>query len=424
MKSILRERNLELLILFFFVFGSIFPTLRILTIGGQTSGNLREYIFSVIPELISVLVLSFSGILFYKNKHVIKLLPFDWILICFALTNVLLGFYIAKDVLMSMYGFRMSYFPIIFYFIFRFGDKELLINIIHKTIIWFFIIGIIGLILYFGFYEQMIWMLKKTNPLVQEYFIVRMTSIFWSPVLFSTIMVTTFTYFYYKFLESPLWYYYLILGLSWSCILLSVTRGGFVVISFGFIFITIIQKKWKLSAQIFLLLIAIFIIIGYYISTPLTFLYWILRSVSDTVGMKEGITRVDLWLKAIENFKTHPFGFGLGKAGHVAARFYKDSKDNIAIYSTDGWYLKLANETGIWGLLSYFFLAIYFFAICIKSKFIKFTENRFVWLFALFMMVNIQNIVSNVLDFYLFSFFYWGVIGLIINILYSKIKKA
>ena len=325
MKLILQEKKIVIVVLLFFIFASLFPTLRVLTIGSQTSVNIGEYTYSVLPEFFSILVILFSIFILYRKKVEIKLKAFDWVVIGFALSNVILGSLLAKDWLMSMYGIRMTYFPILFYFIFRVGNIKLMLRIIHQIFIWFFIVGIIGIILYFGFYNQMIIMIKKTNPIITEYFIVRMTSIFWTPVVFSTFMGATFVYFYHLFLKSPKKYYFFILGLIWCCIILSVSRGALASLLVGFVSLSIIHKKWKPALQIFVLLIVIFLILGYYISSPYVLSSWIIKSASETVELKEGVSRVDLWIKAFENFKTHPFGLGLGKAGHVAARFYKES---------------------------------------------------------------------------------------------------
>ncbi|MFZ4399439.1 MAG: O-antigen ligase family protein [Bacteroidales bacterium] len=422
MKLIITEKNFKKIILFFFVFATLFPTIRIITIGSQTSQNFGEYIFSVLPEILSVFVILFTVLLFYKNNIEIKLKIYDWLIIAFMISNVILGTYLAQNLFISMYGIRMTYYPIIFYFIFRFGNIKLIESLIHTIFIWFFIVGIIGFILYFGFYDLMLIMIKKTSPIIPEYFIVRMTSVFWTPVVFSTFMVITFAYFYHLFLKAPKWYYFLILGMIWCCIILSVSRGALVVLVVGFISLSVIHKKWKHALEILILLIVIFIALGYFISSPLLLSSWIAKSASETVGLKEGVTRVDLWLKAFENFETHPFGFGLGKAGHVATRFFNEETQNVTIYATDGWYLKTANETGLWGLLSYLFLALYFFVLFIKNKLLKNKESILIVFFVIFLMVNIQNIVSNVLDFYLFSYLYWGFIGLTLNIIYYKKK--
>ena len=120
-------------------------------------------------------------------------------------------------------------------------------------------------------------------------------------------------------------------------------------------------------------------------------------------------------------------GDGLGKSGHVAARFSDPLQgqnaavsSKVSIASTDGWYLKLANETGIWGLFSYFILSGTLFIVSIKYM-IKNSFGLYSFLFTLFVIVNIENITSNVLDFYLFSYLYWFLLG--VMIFYLKLKN-
>ena len=75
--------------------------------------------------------------------------------------------------------------------------------------------------------------------------------------------------------------------------------------------------------------------------------------------------------------------------------------------------MKLANETGVWGLFSYFFFTIFIFYNSIK--YIRYYGvDFFTFLFVFFIVFNIQNLVSNVLDFYLFSYLFWFFIGMMV----------
>ena len=53
-----------------------------------------------------------------------------------------------------------------------------------------------------------------------------------------------------------------------------------------------------------------------------------------------------MWLEVLSSVPTHPFGFGLGKVGHAAARSESGS-DGQAPSITDGWYLKVLAEGGV-----------------------------------------------------------------------------
>ena len=103
-------------------------------------------------------------------------------------------------------------------------------------------------------------------------------------------------------------------------------------------------------------------------------------------------------------------GYGLGKAGHVARRFFKDDDKTASVYSTDGWYLKMACETGGWGILSFTIISfLYFFQSLKYLRKKRGTINLF--FFLIFIFTSIQNLGSNVLDFYIFANLYWLIIG-------------
>ena len=140
-----------------------------------------------------------------------------------------------------------------------------------------------------------------------------------------------------------------------------------------------------------------------------------MKSSSSTLILEKGVTRVDLWMKAFADFKEHPLGYGLGKAGHVATRFFGKNSSEASVSSTDGWFLKIAGETGLWGLSTYFFLAVSFIVRSlnyIRNK----SYSLFHFLLILFVVVNIQCLVSNVIDFYLLSYLFWLSLGLAENI--------
>lgn len=121
-------------------------------------------------------------------------------------------------------------------------------------------------------------------------------------------------------------------------------------------------------------------------------------------------TRVSFWKIAFDDFINKPMGYGLGKAGHVARRFFKDDDKSASVYSTDGWYLKMACETGVWGILSFTIISFFYFFQSLKYlRKKRGTINLF--FFLIFIFTSIQNLGSNVLDFYIFANLYWLIIG-------------
>ena len=141
---------------------------------------------------------------------------------------------------------------------------------------------------------------------------------------------------------------------------------------------------------------------------------WVFRSTLKTAEIDSSLARVQLWKRSINDIKARPLGYGFGNAGHIAAQVYGrkyDSKD-IANHSTDGWFIKIATESGIPGLISA--LALLFvstFAI-FKNRAAT-LKGTYLFICGVFILVNIQNIGSNVLDYFCFAPVYWIVLFLI-----------
>lgn len=421
------SKTFNTLLLIFFIFGSLFISIRLLLIGSAASQNSFEFLLSMLPE---VFVLGVLSVFFYlKNKTQEKLLihTIDWIFLFFIISNLILGMWIGKDLKIGLYGFRMTYLPMCFYFIASFPviSKLEFVDLIDKITKWFTIVGGLGLILYFFFYDFSVLMLLKVSPIIPEYFITRMTSIFWSPVVFGTFSTISFLYYYYKSLDSDTYWNYVYQIILFAGTLLSMSRGAFLGLILGVIILAFFSKKWKKMALTTGLTIALFIPISFYIDSPVSVTKWVFNSTVETVKMNEKDRRVKINKSSIEVIKNNPWGKGLGKAGHVAVRFSRSKNqphntEDLSTNSTDGWFVKTACETGFWGLLSYLFFSFILFIYSVKY-FRKHEFGFFGFLFSVFIVVNFQNLVSNVLDFYLFSYLYWLLIG--VMVLHIKLNK-
>jgi len=401
----------------FFVFGTLFPTLRALLIGSQTSEGVYEILLASLFDVASVVILLYSAYSIVAHRYYLRFNLFDWIVSAFILSNVVVGALLCDDRIICLYGFRMTYLPALFYFALRFNDdsRKISMTLLHALYTWFLIIGVVGILFYFFFYDEMLFMIQKVGGVVNTYFITRMTSVFWSPVLFATFMTVAFLFFYNRLLETKKKWYYLALVILWVCILTSVTRGALIILVFGILIQTLYFKAFKQFLWTGLLMVSLFFVVSAYIGSPLKFIDWIVTSSVETVGMESKVTRVELWKEAFSDFKERPFGYGLGRAGHVAARFFEKGSKMASVSSTDGWFLKLAGETGILGLVSYFTLACAFLLI-VWRRLMRSKDYLLFFLFTFFLVVNIQCIVSNVIDFYLFSNLYWLSIGMAIGL--------
>ena len=408
-------------IFLFFVFLAFFPTIRILAVGTSSSSNILEFFVSSLPEVCFLVVLIFSAKQFrktgFETKHFL-----DKLFFLYVLYNILVGILVANDLIISIYAIRLTYLPMLIYFIASFSRLEFhTFEIILEKIFTFFVwLGIIGLVLYFLVPDVQNYFLRKaTNGIIAEYFIIRFTSILWTPVVFSSIATASIIYWFFRFLMDNRRIYVLYLAILFLCLFLSVSRGAMIALVFCILLIGVLKMDWKKLLLVLLLQISMFSVVGFYISNPIEFGAWIIKSSKETVEMKEGVTRVDLWQKSNKNIYKYPFGLGLGNAGHVAARFHSKDNSRVSTCSTDGWYLKLLLETGYIALAFYIAISLLVFWQWWRH-FRKFGFDILTFIFVLGCAVNIQNIVSNVLDFYMFSYLYWFIFGIFI----LKLKRV
>lgn len=412
-----KKKNLHIILLCFLIFLSCYPTVRLLTFGNHAASGFGQYVFAGLPDLFAALILGITLWGWIKSKTELRLCFIDYVLAVFWLTNVLIGFIIAQNLVLSLYAFRMTWYPMMFYLVFRFAHAAVISKSLRMAAYWFLVLGVAGIVLYFLFFNAMIHMIQLNQTEVATYFVVRMTSVFWSPVVFSTFMAVAFLYFYYKFLTRHRWLYFVFMAILMFCVVMAMSRGTMIAVLAAFLLMSVLMRDWKRSLASLGLILTVFCFTAFYIATPGEVFFWLADSTIETVGLKKGVTRVDLWINAFENFSSHPLGYGLGKAGHTAARFFSETDTSADVYSTDGWFLKTLNETGVWGLFSYLFFAVTYVLLFLKKKLLKPASGLMVFFFCFFTMVNIQSLVSNVIDFYLFSFLYWAIIGASVNLI-------
>ncbi len=147
------------------------------------------------------------------------------------------------------------------------------------------------------------------------------------------------------------------------------------------------MKILKLAALFFILMIIVFKNYKPFV--------WLLKSSSETIGIRKGVTRVELWKKSIKEFKSHPIlGYGIGGAGAGAVKYFKNSEKHAAIHTTDGWFIKILNEIGI---LGFFILMALFYFIMPTSVF---SDRNYLFESAIILFVFIAAVFNNVLDFF------------------------
>ena len=421
------KKNIENYIIYYFIFLLLFINLRILLISGNSFSNFGELMFSVLPEVFIGFIGTMVVINVAKSPIKPKLTLYDKLFIGFIATNIALGLVLSKQLNVSIYAIRLTYLPMIFYFVSRFGvpnneqNYKRLFDLLNYVLL---IAAIIGLIIYFFAPSIDDFMVERSKGIVNYYYIRRMNSIIWTPVVWGSLMGISSIYNFYKLNNKFSIKQLLIFLIVWTSLFLSVSRGAFIAFSTCFIISVFIQKKLKtllvtlLSISLVITLLSIrdnnIINAFNYISSSsvstITKLFNLNSSSNLDEVKKDTNTRVSYWKMAFNDFTNKPMGHGLGKAGHVARRFFKEGDKSASIYSTDGWYVKIACETGVWGFLSFVVISLIYF---IQS--IKYLKNNkgtiYLFFFLTFIFVGVQNIGSNVLDFYIFANLYWMIIG-------------
>jgi hypothetical protein len=415
------------LIISLFVFLCVFPTLRYIVVG-KDSITFFDYLFSALPDILSAAVIFIVPLNYFINHKTLSLSKYDKLFFGYFLFTIIYGCILNHDIKSCLLGFKLSCMPMLFYFVGRYLENKnsnFTEQYLKPIFTLFAIIGIIGFCLYFfvpGFNLEII---ENISGVLNQYLIVRMTSIFWTPVVFGTAMGFTLLYFVHQYftLDRVSKLIWIFIVFSWFGLVLSVSRGPiicYVLAQFGMFFI--LKNKAK-SIRITLILIGLYIISIFFASLQQQMLYnggnffslfynmvnFTVKSAAETATMEGSLTRVELWRRSWIDFVNQPWGYGLGKSGHIAWRLFKDSNIPSSPYSTDGWYLKLLGETGIPGAI-YFVILLGYFTIAIKKSKLIFDSETTV-LILIFLFVLLQNVVSNVFDYYCIAPLFFMLLG-------------
>ncbi|MFM2226352.1 MAG: hypothetical protein RJA07_2554 [Bacteroidota bacterium] len=425
------------LLLTLFIFLCAFPTIRYVVVG-RDSISIFDYLFSSLPDVLSIGVIMFSMISFFAKNKTLSLSKIDKIFIGYFLFSIIYGCILSRDIKACILGFRLSYLPMLFYFVGKYIDesKE---NFSKKYLDPIFsLFGVIGLVGFFLYFFVPAWNMKIIGNItgaVNQYLIVRMTSIFWTPVVFGTSMGFTLLYFVHKYFvsEKITKLNWIFISFSWFGLVLSVSRGPIICFVLMMLLMFYVFKNTQKTLRILILFICLYVISILFASLQQQILYnggnffslfynmvnFTVKSAAETATMEQGLTRVELWQRSWISFVQQPWGYGLGKSGHIAWRLFKNTNIPSSPYSTDGWYLKLLGETGILGA-AFFSVLLFYFANRIKKMRLLFDKSITTFLVLLFIFVLIQNIVSNVVDYYCIAPLFYMLLGYCTKYFYNE----
>ncbi len=319
-------------------------------------------------------------------------------------------------------GFRLTYLPIAFYFFGKWND--IYPSAIYRRIVLLCVIGSIsGYLLAYAVpdYWEKVLIIEGEGHEGGTYNFAReggyrMTGSLLEAVLFGTtcaigaILSLNTTGRDGGFARLPKMVTYVALcGLG---TLLSLSRGPWITLAIGVV-TTLIFSDRQTRIMSLLLLGAISIVLIFAAhgtskggSSPLGRTWQML--ISDGTN-----SRTLIWEDAIDRAMEKPFGYGLGRVGHVGYRFQDSLWKSPLI--TDGWYLKVLCEGGI-----QLFLAFAVFQTVLISKLFLSIINPAetssrpyrVAALATFAGVSIQAVVTNIWDYFLVANILWFLAGI------------
>jgi hypothetical protein len=375
------------------VLWSLFPTLRVLTLGVDSSKSVLELMFSNIPELFFIFIVYLYKDDIVKNIISNKKSKLGFIIyIIIILSGIVVG-YIKNggQILPIIYGYKLTYLPLLVLF-FPLNNSEIIKNNIDKIFSYFVYYTILSLVFHFLFNDFEKKVIIESGHLVPEYFIMRTGGFLLTPVPFSIIVSFSIIYFFVKLINEKQqllhWLYLIILflGLDYS-----VSRIGLLGVQIIIIYVSLRTKNIFKGILVLMLFYLVSIIV---FNEHKNFFSWLFFSTEQTIFLNKNVKRSNLWISAFNELKeNYLLGYGIGSAGAGAIKFFKDNPQKASINSTDCWYLKIFNELGIINALLLF---VFIFLMIPKDLF----KRDFVFSSSIFLFVFISAIFNNILDFF------------------------
>lgn len=371
------------------------PFFRVLIIGGASHKNIYELLFSHIPDILFIffVLLSYQKLINGIREH--KKVLIIWLGI--VIMGSVVGYFNFHSVLPIIYGLEITYFPFITYFISSQYYREEKALFLKWWNVYVVLYTVISVLFHLFFLDLETKLAHICGHEMSEYFIPRTGGFLLTPVPFAIMISFSIFYYIEKILLSEnnnyinwLFLAILLIGLPYS-----VTRAGLVGFWLILIYLIIRTKAYLKISQIGILAFVLMFLV-FQSWRPII---WLFSSSSETVLLKKGVSRVELWKKSYQSYKRRPiWGYGIGATGAGAIKFFKGDDINAVIYTTDGWYIKLLNEIGIIG--SGIFLLLFYYIID-KAYFL--TSDKYIYEGAVFLFVIIVGFFNNVLDFFMLN---------------------
>lgn len=381
------------------------PLVRWLIVGAGESHNIFEYVFSNISDVLFGLGI----ILFYREflEGIMK----NWKLFGIWIVLVLLGSEVSyinsgHQLKVVVFGLKLTYLPFLVYFIGNSVNDEEREKMKFNYFIFVLIYCILSIgfhLFYFDFEKKVI---ISNEHLVGEYFIPRTGGFLFTPAPFAMMLsiAAFFGTIHFLFSKNSLWTTTMQLFILFTGMAYSVTRVGLMGFLVVFILILFVYKIKDIKKILSVILLYFFsLLIVFQSVKPIL---WMFFSSKETITISEGVTRAELWKRSWKSFQEKPIlGYGIGMAGAGAVRHFKESPDKAAVYTTDGWYLKVLNEVGIVGTIL-FLIILYLIVLPIIKNYTLFPFEISLILFFL-----ISAVFNNSFDFFPLNMLFYYLLG-------------
>lgn len=317
---------------------------------------------------------------------------------------------LAPSVEALVYGFRLSYEPILFYFVVRLLPVH--VGELKRWLIWFVAgAAILGGI---GFYFELTGPSRFYSALVPPDLIPalwrmgdwRMSSLLLNPLYFGPVVAMAGIFCFAWFLSYRSWWALLFFGFFAACVWFSITRSAYIMLAIG---VTTVLIFWSLRSYSMMILSATAFLLLLVGAMALVLGGGDFSLLDDGTGTVFS-SRFPQVTRTVESFVRAPMGYGLG-LGHASRKF---DVNTLAVYVYDGWYFKVLLEGGIAGALL-FALFVLGAPLYLIAK-IRHATARFAWswhlcVLAILLGAAVIALVTNVWEHYMVAGVLWMLFG-------------
>ncbi|MFH0794147.1 MAG: O-antigen ligase family protein [bacterium] len=411
-------------IVFFVVYGFYNLTVRGFLSYHAGIPQSAQFVFSLWQDAILVILL------FHCIANIqLKIRGIDWLLFLYVLTGFVMMF-IDPDA--GRFGFRITFYPPLFYLLLRNIPTDLKFNqrLFHLIGLNCFIVALAGIVLYFVVPTDLYFtwayrydLIRIPRSFLYYWDLRRMTSIVWNPMALGSLMSMASLIFLVRYLDFRKNWDLAGLALCLVCLAFSLARGAWLSFAVGLMVVMFFlkQRAWPVF---FVGIIATYCLVAFTtdemkqsFSTHVATLF---PSTAAEKGVSDAVSqRTYQWNYAMEIFQRHPFGLGTGRVGNAQDRLRIRGREVLQRNITDGNYHKVLAESGIEGGVA--FMGFILLA-CMKLFRLAWYESRreircyYVTALSVLIGFSIQGVGTNVWDFVFIPFLIYAVVAVALNV--------